>query len=104
MNLPLPDRMEHGLPAHLSEVEVGLRPEHVRIVPSTATETHRTGIVNDLEPLGMHTTVGIDLAGINLALTVAGVQEFNDGDRVEVHLDTETLLFFDPISGRRVGN
>ena len=51
----------------------------------------------------MHTTVGIDLAGINLALTVAGVQEFNDGDRVEVHLDTETLLFFDPISGRRVG-
>ena len=52
----------------------------------------------------MHTTVGIDLSGINLALTVAGVQEFNDGDRVEVHLDTETLLFFDPVSGRRVGN
>jgi hypothetical protein len=35
---------------------------------------------------------------------VAGVQEFNDGDRVDVHLDTETLLFFDPVTGRRVGN
>ena len=104
MVLPLPDRMEHGLPANLSEVEVGLRPEHVRIVASATEETHRTGFVNDLEPLGMHTTVGIDLAGINLALTVAGVQEFNDGDRVDVQLDTETLLFFDPISGRRVGN
>ena len=104
MNLPLPERMEHGLPAHMSEVEVGLRPEHVRIVASTSEETHRTGVVNDLEPLGMHTTVGIDLSGINLALTVAGVQEFDDGDRVEVHLDTETLLFFDPVSGRRVGH
>ena len=52
MNLPLPERMEHGLPAHMSEVEVGLRPEHVRIVASTSEETHRTGIVNDLEPLG----------------------------------------------------
>ena len=60
--------------------------------------------MNDLEPLGTHTTVGVNLSGINLALTVAGVQEFNDGDKVELHLDTETLLFFDPATGRRIAN
>ncbi len=104
MQLELPSRMEHGLPEGAKEIEVGLRPEHVRIVPSTSGESHRTGTVNDLEPLGTHTTVGVNLSGINLALTVAGVQEFNDGDKVELHLDTETLLFFDPATGRRIAN
>jgi ABC-type sugar transport system ATPase subunit len=104
MQMPLPARMEHGLPAKVSEVEVGLRPEHVKIVATTDGQSHRTGIVNDLEPLGTHTTVGVDLAGINLALTVAGVQEFVDGDPVDLHLDTETLLFFDPNTGLRLGN
>ena len=102
LKMPLPAEMEHGLPTSISDVEIGLRPEHVRIVGSSSQESHLTGIVNDLEPLGMHTTVGVDLEGVNIFFTVHGVQEFKDGDKVEVHVDTESLLFFDPETGRRI--
>ncbi len=102
VRLDLPSHMEHGLPSNVRQVEVGLRPEHVRIVASTSAESHRRGVVNDLEPLGTHTTVGVDLSGVNLVLTVAGVQEFTDGDPVELHIDSETLLFFDRTTGRRL--
>lgn len=102
MTMPLPAKMEHGLPSSVSNVEIGLRPEHVRIVESGSDVIHLTGIVNDLEPLGMHTTVGLDLEGVNLFFTVEGVQEFKDGDKVDVHVDLESLLFFDPETGRRI--
>ena len=102
MNMPLPAKMEHGLPSSVSNVEIGLRPEHVRIVEPGSDVIHLTGVVNDLEPLGMHTTVGLDLEGVNLFFTVEGVQEFKDGDKVDVHVDLESLLFFDPETGRRI--
>jgi hypothetical protein len=50
----------------------------------------------------MHTTVGLDLEGVNLFFTVEGVQEFKDGDKIDVHVDLESLLFFDPETGRRI--
>jgi len=102
LKLELPKEMEHGLPANLSLVDVGLRPEHIKIVPNTSTQTHLTGHVNDLEPLGTHTTVGVNLQGVNLMLRVDGVQEYDDGAPVDVHLDTETILFFDPDTGKRI--
>lgn len=102
MNMVLPDKMEHGLPASVSNVEIGVRPENVRMVGTDSTETHLTGTVNDLEPLGMHTTVGVNLGGVNLFFTVPGVQEFKDGDNVEMHVDMESILFFDPDTGRRI--
>ena len=101
-NLLLPKKMEHGLPSNISDVEIGIRPEHVRMVGTDSAESHLTGAVNDLEPLGMHTTVGVDLGGVNLVFTVPGVQEFSDGDKIEMHLDMESILFFDPSTGRRV--
>jgi multiple sugar transport system ATP-binding protein len=104
MHLRLPQKMEHGLPSSLTDVEIGIRPEHVRMVAPDSGESHLTGLVNDLEPLGMHTTVGVDLGGVNLLFTVPGVQEFNDGDKVEMHLDMESILFFDPQTGRRVSS
>ncbi|MDP6816959.1 MAG: ABC transporter ATP-binding protein [Alphaproteobacteria bacterium] len=102
MNLVLPAEMEHGLPSSVSDVEIGVRPEHVRMVGADSAESHLTGTVNDLEPLGMHTTVGVNLGGVNLFFTVPGVQEFSDGDSVEMHLDMESILFFDPATGRRL--
>ncbi len=104
MHLELPKEMEHGLPSNMTEVEIGVRPEHVRMVGSDSTESHLTGTVNDLEPLGMHTTVGVNLGGVNLFFTVPGVQEFSDGDKIEMHLDMESILFFDPQTGRRVSS
>jgi len=102
MNMPLPNRLEHDLPTSVSDVEIGLRPENVRIVQQGSDATHMTGVVNDLEPLGMHTTVGLDLEGVNLFFTVEGVQEFKDGDKIDVNVDLESLLFFDPETGRRI--
>ncbi|MFP6690172.1 MAG: ABC transporter ATP-binding protein [Alphaproteobacteria bacterium] len=102
MNMTLPAEMEHGLPSSVSDVEIGVRPEHVRMVGADSTESHFTGTVNDLEPLGMHTTVGVNMGGVNLFFTVPGVQEFNDGDHVEMHIDMESILFFDPETGLRL--
>ncbi len=102
MNMQLPAEMEHGLPSSISDVEIGVRPEHVRMVGADSAESHLTGTVNDLEPLGMHTTVGVNLGGVNLFFTVPGVQEFSDGDNVEMHIDMESILFFDPQTGRRI--
>ena len=104
VRLKLPKEMEHGLPASLSDVEIGVRPEHVRMVGGDSTGAHLSGAVNDLEPLGMHTTVGVNLGGVNLFFTVPGVQEFKDGDNIEMHLDMESILFFDPQTGRRVSS
>jgi len=102
MNIALPAKMEHGLPSSATDVEIGVRPEHVRMVGADSPESHLTGVVNDLEPLGMHTTVGVDIGGVNLFFTIPGVQEFNDGDKIEMHLDMESILFFDPETGRRL--
>ena len=33
---------------------------------------------------------------------VPGVQEFTDGDKVEMHVDMESILFFDPQTGLRL--
>ena len=104
VRLKLPKEMEHGLPSSLSDVEIGVRPEHVRMVGGDSTGAHLSGAVNDLEPLGMHTTVGVNLGGVNLFFTVPGVQEFKDGDNIEMHLDMESILFFDPQTGRRVSS
>ena len=35
-----------------------------------------------------------------IAMRVA--QEFKDGDKIDVHVDLESLLFFDPETGRRI--
>jgi multiple sugar transport system ATP-binding protein len=102
LNMALPAEMEHGLPSSISDVEIGLRPEHVHMVGADSTESHLTGTVNDMEPLGMHTTVGVNLGGVDLFFTVPGVQEFKDGDKVEMHVDMESILFFDPKTGLRL--
>ncbi len=94
--------MESALPASVSDVEIGLRPENIRIVDADTSESHLTGTVNDLEPLGMHTTVGVDLGGVNFFFTVPGVQEFSDGDKIEMHVDVESIIFFDPSTGKRI--
>ena len=103
-HLKLPKEMEHGLPSNISEVEIGVRPEHVKMVGTGSAESHLSGTVNDLEPLGMHTTVGVNVGGANLFFTVPGVQEFKDGDKIEMQLDIESILFFDPQTGRRVSS
>ena len=102
MTLELPSKMESELPVSITEVEIGLRPEHIRIVDDNSSETHLTGTVNDLEPLGMHTTVGVDLGGVNFFFTVPGVQEFKDGDKIEMHVDAESMIFFDPSTGKLI--
>lgn len=102
VDMKLPDNMEHSLPSNITDVEIGIRPEHIRMVGSDSAETHLTGVVNDMEPLGMHTTVGVNLGGVDLFFTVPGVQEFADGDKVEMHVDMESILFFDPKTGRRL--
>ena len=61
-----------------------------------------SGVVNDLEPLGMHTTVGIEVGGESLVFTVEGVRDYQDGTPISVAIDTSALHYFDPTSGSRL--
>ncbi|MEE8525654.1 MAG: ABC transporter ATP-binding protein [Thermoanaerobaculia bacterium] len=101
--LTLPPPAAQGLSTALSEVEIGLRPEHVSITADgTDAETVFAARVADIEPLGMHTTVALNLGGVQFLATASGEREFSDGAQVNVTIETDKLHFFDPETGRRL--
>ena len=88
------------------DVEIGLRPTAIKLIEGNeaaqGTNAILSGVVNDLEPLGMHTTVGIDVGGESFVFTVEGVKDYKDGTPISVSIDTSALHFFDPDSGNRI--
>ncbi|MBJ26855.1 MAG: ABC transporter ATP-binding protein [Alphaproteobacteria bacterium] len=88
------------------DVEIGLRPTAITLLEGddsvAAGYAKVSGVVNDLEPLGMHTTVGIEVGGESLVFTVEGVRDYQDGTPISVAIDTSALHYFDPTSGIRL--
>jgi ABC-type sugar transport system ATPase subunit len=103
VDFPLPEPIARALPGKLQEIEVGLRPEHVIIAGGAAPGTCYPARISDIEPLGMHTTIALELGNVTLVATVSGEREFNEGESVEVSIAFDRLLAFDPNSGRRLG-
>ena len=68
----------------------------------TDAETVFAARVADIEPLGMHTTVALNLGGVQFLATASGEREFSDGAQVNVTIETDKLHFFDPETGRRL--
>jgi len=103
--IALTDSDKEKLPSKTS-VEIGLRPTAITLLEgdqnASAGHAKLSGKVNDLEPLGMHTTVGIDVGGESLVFTVEGVKDYQDGTPISVSIDTSALHYFDPDSGNRL--
>lgn len=102
LTLPVVPEAERALPGGISDVVVGIRPESVSIEETEKPGWH-SAHVNDLEPLGMHTTLGVDLQGVNLSATVSGERKFREDQRVGVAVAHEKMIFFDPTTGLRLG-
>jgi ABC-type sugar transport system ATPase subunit len=80
-------------------VDLGIRPEHVHLVAAGIPATVRA-----VQPIGpeTHLTVGWDESDQTLTARVPGMVRLHPGDRVDVALDPEFVLFFDPQTGARL--
>jgi multiple sugar transport system ATP-binding protein len=79
------------------DVEVGVRPESVRLGEGSGAE----GEVSAVEPLGAETHLVLEVGGLSLRARVPGFSPLGRGDRVRVSLDEGALHFFDPSRGGR---
>lgn len=102
LSVPIPPQAEFRLPSGVTQVEIGIRPENV-LVQRQAGAGAVLGRVSDVEPLGMHTALGVDVQGATLTATIAGEREFEENQPVSVNIAAERLMFFDLITGRRIG-
>lgn len=85
-----------------SELVLGVRPEHVKIVAADATDgtSHAKASVLSLEPLGAETHLELDAGGIVLRARVAGLDAPARGQVVTVELETTGVRWFDRATGR----
>lgn len=102
LSVPIPPKAQSRLPSGVTQVEVGIRPENV-MVQRQAGAGATLGRVSDVEPLGMHTALGVDVQGATLTATIAGEREFEENQPVSVNIVAESLIFFDLVTGRRIG-
>ena len=79
------------------EIEVGVRPEHVRLgdrgVPA---------VVRMVQPVGPATHVTLDWEGGTLTASLPGFVRLDPGSAVNAEIDPAHLLVFDRKSGRRL--
>ncbi|MEO8133036.1 MAG: sn-glycerol-3-phosphate ABC transporter ATP-binding protein UgpC [Betaproteobacteria bacterium] len=80
--------------------ELGVRPERIRVVADDA-QAHLRGSVSVLEPLGADTLVSIECAGHKVVARLPGDSALRLGDAVLLALEPESIILFDPLTGRR---
>jgi multiple sugar transport system ATP-binding protein len=102
LELPIAPEAERILPSGVKQVEVGIRPENV-LVSRQAAPGALLGRISDIEPLGMHTVVEVDIKGAHMTATIAGEREFEENQAVGISVVTNKLIFFDLVTGRRIG-
>lgn len=102
LTIPISPEAEKRLPSAVTQVEVGIRPENV-LVQRQANTGALLGRVSDVEPLGMHTALGVDIQGATLTATIAGEREFEENQPVSLSIVSDRLVFFDLVTGRRIG-
>ncbi|MBF2075354.1 MAG: ABC transporter ATP-binding protein [Synechococcales cyanobacterium C42_A2020_086] len=107
-SVPCPDRLRlllQTLP-NLDSVHLGIRPEHVHIVPA-AEAAHLNAEAIVVEPLGRESLVRARWLGSAvtpvLTLHAAPQQLVRPGDRLFLQFDLDQLHVFDPASGKTLG-
>lgn len=82
-----------------SEVELGVRPEHLILSDDEASIPL---IVNQVEPTGALTFVMLDCAGQEIIVSVNGMLKLSPGETVRVRADEAHLHLFSPEDGARI--
>jgi ABC-type sugar transport system ATPase subunit len=83
-------------------VVLGIRPEGMRLLPADADGW--PAMVEELEPLGSETIVGLRMADLALTARVeGGMARVGRGDAVKWMPAPQALHWFDGESGRRLG-
>jgi ABC-type sugar transport system ATPase subunit len=97
--LPVSAQAAATVAAYAARIDLGIRPEHVRIGSGGLP-----AVVRAVQPIGpeTHVTVGWDDSAQTLTARVPGIVRFHPGERVDVGFDPTFILFFDPQTGIRV--
>jgi ABC-type sugar transport system ATPase subunit len=76
------------------DVDLGIRPEHVRLGPGGVEATVRV-----VQPLGPVTILTLAWPGGSLTARLPGITRLETGQLVSMHLDPEHILLFDRGTG-----
>ena len=98
----LPATLAARMPAPSSAVELGVRPEDIVVGPEGSGVL--AGRVVDIEPLGLQSTVTVEVSGGRIVATLGSdaLLRPERGDPVALTFREERLHAFDPASGRRL--
>lgn len=108
-SLNLNPAMQQQLQLNLGQkVDLGIRPEHLQILPTSAQEDGDCLVVevDVVEPLGRESNIkGIVMgSNIGLNLVVDGQDRHQKGDRLTVKFDLDRLFVFDVNNGQTLSN
>jgi ABC-type sugar transport system ATPase subunit len=95
--IPLDNRAREALGRHTGEVDVTIRPEHIRIGDEGTPARVRV-----TQPIGPATLVTVDWEGGTANARVPGLAKLGLGSNVKIAFDPQTVMFFDRVSGRRL--
>jgi multiple sugar transport system ATP-binding protein len=83
-----------------AEAVLGVRPEHITLVPPG--ETHVPAQVTLVEPMGSHQVVWLDMQGQRIAASINSPQPPEVDDKVGVAMDLARACLFNPTSEERL--
>jgi multiple sugar transport system ATP-binding protein len=96
-DLPLRDYAFAGAAADGSEVELGVRPEHIEAA------ANGTGLaIEMIEPMGSDLLAWSRLGGAPVSLRLPAESPIKTGDRITVAIPSAKVSVFDRVSGRRI--
>ncbi|MFO1171664.1 MAG: sn-glycerol-3-phosphate ABC transporter ATP-binding protein UgpC [Hyphomicrobiaceae bacterium] len=95
--VPLDHRSGRALATHSGEVDVAIRPEHIRI-GSEGTPAR----VRVTQPIGPATLVTVDWDGGSMPVRMPGLVKLASHESVSVDFDPDAVMLFDRTSGRRL--
>ena len=84
--------------------DLGIRPEHIRIVSPNSASDNPVVIVNVVEPLGRETLIKVSPPESNLILNLLadGNWRGQSGDRLTLEFDLQKLFIFNPSNGKTI--
>jgi multiple sugar transport system ATP-binding protein len=86
-----------------NKVELGIRPEHVKIGrEATAQPFHCEAVIDITEPMGADTLLWTSVAGQPLAARVSSETDTPRAGRMILGFSPERVSLFDAISGKRL--
>ena len=103
LNSTLKQRLK---PARGQKLNLGIRPEHITLQPSSTADNCLTLQVDLVEPLGRETLIQAIALESNLRLNLLADAHWRGqkGDRIAVKFDLDRLFMFDASSGLTINN